>query len=782
MANDLDRLLGVYSQPVRSWPGEEALDEEALANYAAMNPAAPAKLRPDETFRGTFLPFRETVAGTHEWAVPGFLQDVWDAAKTVRDTSGTGLGGMIRPSQYPQDQFDQIIGHGMAGAMTGITGGLARTAIRPPAGTMDLGMFGGRRGAEALAAKGETRPLQALDMLEQMEKAGKSRDEIWAATNEILKDSPYAGAFRGVDKMPRFEIDDSGSRMGPVGATLADTLAHDPLFAAYPEMAGIETRAGTSMGKAHYSRGHPDDGIPPEIVMGDRAKRDTLLHEAQHGVQDIERLASGGNDYMTAFSTPEGVAMYTERIKRMRTPVTIDEYVRSAGFDNAEQAAGSYADYLKQHKRDFKKGVPPHLDRIAQESVAKDYYRALAGETEARTVQKRQDLSPEERRSRPPWEDYDIPESQQIVRFGDKGPQMAASEPFKLERRPMDPVKLHEIGDATYSTPYVVERKVSNVPISDLVGSAHTPDKVAPLAEAIRNNQWIEPLVIDREGNVIEGQHRLRALQQLGFSKVPVHRIRELIPHDAAMRIEKAAQGAGIHSQQARQIAKQVAEIIDAEGAGELRYYEPPRGFENAWRAAVKEATSAEVDKMLSAYSPRKARDDVQMSASDPTLPLPMDEPSRLARAREEPAPIKQMSASDLVTLYHGTTPEGFSAIQSSGRIDGPAFFTPRRDVAEGYGPHVVEVQVPKDALMVDFDLPGAKLLDVEGANGYWDRPGWTIDDWLRSGHSVGVNNPVPLRPDASNLLASHRIPLPLSREDDTARAVDDILRLYGID
>lgn len=146
MANDLDRLLSVYSQPVRSWPGDEALDEEALANYAAMNPAAPAKLRPDETFRGTFLPFRETVSGNHEWAVPGFLQDVWDAAKTVRDTSGTGIGGMIRPSQYPQDQFDQIIGHGMAGAMTGITGGLARTAIRPPAGTMDLGMFGGRRG------------------------------------------------------------------------------------------------------------------------------------------------------------------------------------------------------------------------------------------------------------------------------------------------------------------------------------------------------------------------------------------------------------------------------------------------------------------------------------------------------------------------------------------------------------------------------------------------------------------------------------------------------------
>lgn len=131
MANDLDRLLGVYSQPVRSWPGEEWQDEEARANLAAINPK-PQMTRPDERYRGAILPFRETASGAHEWAVPGMLQDVWDSARAVSDTSGTGLGPVMRPSQMRPDEFEQMMGHAMAGAMTGMAG----TAFGAPAGAV----------------------------------------------------------------------------------------------------------------------------------------------------------------------------------------------------------------------------------------------------------------------------------------------------------------------------------------------------------------------------------------------------------------------------------------------------------------------------------------------------------------------------------------------------------------------------------------------------------------------------------------------------------------------
>lgn len=70
-----------------------------------------------------------------------------------------------------------------------------------------------------------------------------------------------------------------------------------------------------------------------------------------------------------------------------------------------------------QDREGFAQGGAGFIDR--------DTYNRLAGETEARTVQKRMDMTAEERRARPPWLDYDVPEDQQIVRFGGNAPQMS---------------------------------------------------------------------------------------------------------------------------------------------------------------------------------------------------------------------------------------------------------------------------------------------------------------------------------------------------------------------
>jgi hypothetical protein len=51
-------------------------------------------------------------------------------------------------------------------------------------------------------------------------------------------------------------------------------------------------------------------------------------------------------------------------------------------------------------------------------------YKRLAGEVEARNVQSRLNLSPDDRRMLPPWKTEDVPLDQQIVRFGD-GPAMS---------------------------------------------------------------------------------------------------------------------------------------------------------------------------------------------------------------------------------------------------------------------------------------------------------------------------------------------------------------------
>jgi hypothetical protein len=114
-----------------------------------------------------------------------------------------------------------------------------------------------------------------------------------------------------------------------------------------------------------------------------------------------------------------------------------------------------------------------------------------------------------------------------------------------------------------------------------------------------------------------------------------------------------------------------------------------------------------------------------------------------------------KVSPDDLVELFHGTTPEGFSSIMSSKKINQPAYFSPRRSVAEDYAMNVggnegtvVRVRVPKSALMIDLDLPGGKLLSPKEAAGYLDEPDLTIDDFIKRGYSVGVYDPSSIRFD----------------------------------
>jgi hypothetical protein len=167
---------------------------------------------------------------------------------------------------------------------------------------------------------------------------------------------------------------------------------------------------------------------------------------------------------------------------------------------------------------------------------------------------------------------------------------LPAAKAMKLTARPMSNSALHEIGASNFTTPYAID-KLTEVPLSSLTGAKHWQDKVAPLADEIKQSGWLEPLVVDKAGNIIEGQHRLRALQQLGVDQVPVHRLRELMESDKFYAVKDAAKSAGVHGDQASQIALEIAEIIDEEGVGALGEYEAPRGFEKAWAAAVEAAS-----------------------------------------------------------------------------------------------------------------------------------------------------------------------------------------------
>jgi hypothetical protein len=116
-------------------------------------------------------------------------------------------------------------------------------------------------------------------------------------------------------------------------------------------------------------------------------------------------------------------------------------------------------------------------------------------------------------------------------------------------------------------------------------------DRIKLLAEAIDSpTGFIRRLIIDTEGNVIEGQHRLEALRFLRRKTAPVFIIEDLAPGvdiEALGKVVDRAQR--MHSDQRHQLLTNVFEAIKEEGtvAAVVKEFEEPLGFEAGWNSAL---------------------------------------------------------------------------------------------------------------------------------------------------------------------------------------------------
>lgn len=187
----------------------------------------------------------------------------------------------------------------------------------------------------------------------QMKKAGIGRDDIWEET----------GWFQGPDKKWRFEVDDSG--------------AASDLKAAVSET---------------YDRGR--------TVSGDRFPLNHILehprlYAAQPDAGDV--LAA----FMDAGKLPNGAnGGFAQRFNAIALP---------AGQRPGEELSTVLHElqHYAQAKHGFAQG--------GRSDVDPDYAR-LAGEVEARNVEKRRMMTEAERRQYAPWSTQDTPDAEQIVR------------------------------------------------------------------------------------------------------------------------------------------------------------------------------------------------------------------------------------------------------------------------------------------------------------------------------------------------------------------------------
>lgn len=251
---------------------------------------------------------------------------------------------------------DEMIRAGMDFAMTMGAGG----SLVPKPGN-SLGMFGGR-----LA---KTADLRKLAQAERLEKAGTHTETIAKLT----------GWERGADGHWRFEIPDNNAKfrtdIPAFEQTTRDTFEHPELYKAYPELAQGTVRQ-TSPGVSHHGINYGKNrlGINPEGPH----PSSTMLHELQHSIQDIEGFAKGTN-------TVHGSEDILHRLRQSNHPDAPKVYKKAAE---------------KLSKSD---------------EFAWKVYSNHAGEVEARNVQARMNMSPLERRLRPPSTTEDRPRRSQFI-------------------------------------------------------------------------------------------------------------------------------------------------------------------------------------------------------------------------------------------------------------------------------------------------------------------------------------------------------------------------------
>ena len=173
-----------------------------------------------------------------------------------------------------------------------------------------LGIFAGPYAAANLAKAGYPEPQKALEMAKKMDKDGKSHDEIYKATSDFLKGTPFAGVAKIADGNFRFEIPDNEMKIKKSGPfkRLDEAIDHPLLFKAYPLIAGESGEIGNDIDPA-IGETYTDPGtgvtfggsgvtyVNPDPKDPQRDARHLLAHELNHSAQLFE-----GNEYFATVS------------------------------------------------------------------------------------------------------------------------------------------------------------------------------------------------------------------------------------------------------------------------------------------------------------------------------------------------------------------------------------------------------------------------------------------------------------------------------------------------
>ena len=327
-------------------------------------------------------------------------------------------------------------------------------------------MFAGEKGAaEADKADEQTIRMDNLDVAKQMEKAKKDAKIIKMAT----------GWEKGVDGKWRYEMPDAKIKdtidvgggnivkrfeedMLWTDGKLADVIDAPGLFEAYPQLKDVRIDTDAIMNDMP-SNGEYNPQTKTITIHADELKylNSILNHEIQHVIQREEGFAHGG--------TPE-------QVERDFNAAKAEWKARSYAFELEEKAKEMGGEYnqsevekalIQEYKdMDMPEFIPDketrikgfnyfargYADRSMDDAIKRfrldrfqrtDFdsyqeYRKLAGEVEARNVEKRLGMTDEERRNSLASETEDVNRDEQTVMNGNDASYSIVKDPETIKK------------------------------------------------------------------------------------------------------------------------------------------------------------------------------------------------------------------------------------------------------------------------------------------------------------------------------------------------------------
>lgn len=254
---------------------------------------------------------------------------------------------------------------------------------------------------------------------------------------------------------------------------LKDIINEDELFNAYPELKDVNIWFGKIEGDyATNGMYSPEENAiilfhtnPLSVAWADKHAKSTLVHEIQHAIQSIEGFAKGGsvdsvvqnyrnkiydrmNEAYREYHTNEELKKDYDEYKKLFNKVanaSEDEFMAAYDelfkFEESHENVTRFNKELEKARKDLNleyngtaaplfnsRVTDTYYDREYDEIVkeltkqyydihAIDDYQALAGEVEARNVQKRFDMSSEERLNTLLADTEDVSRKDQILMY-----------------------------------------------------------------------------------------------------------------------------------------------------------------------------------------------------------------------------------------------------------------------------------------------------------------------------------------------------------------------------